>query len=83
MELPNKWGDNVPTRHLLPLSVTFTARNELRLVELLAKGAPKEPPNNSGCCQGYCPLETDSKTSLLKTTLIYLIKHREAQLMPD
>lgn len=83
MESPNKWGDNVPTRHLLPLSVTFAARNKLCRVELLAKGAPKEPSNNSGCCQGYCSPETDSKTSLLKTTLKYLIKRREAQLMPD
>lgn len=83
MESPNKWGDNAPTRHVLPLSVTFTARNELCLVELLTKGAPKEPPNNSGCCQGYCSPETDSKTSLLKTTRIYLIKCIEAQPMPD
>ena len=38
MESPYNGKDYVPTRYLSPLSKTFNSRNELHIVEILAKG---------------------------------------------
>lgn len=53
IESSNNGGDNIPTRHLMPTSENYSARNGLHLVELLAKWAPCKPPNVSGSCQGH------------------------------
>lgn len=48
MESQNHWGDNAPARQLSLPNETFSSRNRLNLVELLAKGAPWKSPKISG-----------------------------------
>lgn len=85
MESPNNTRDNVTTRHLLPPCETSSARNGLHLIELLAKGTPWKLPNIPFYLQdkaiGHFP-QTNRKTLLPKTILIYLFEHREVELMP-
>lgn len=47
MESPNNGGDIVPARHLSPLNKSFSARNGLYLIKLLAK----EPHGDSQTTQ--------------------------------
>ena len=46
MASPHNEGDNVPTRHLIAKSQTSSDRNELYLVDLLAKRVPGKSLKN-------------------------------------
>ena len=52
----SKWncqitGETAPTGHLLSQNEAFSTGIRLHLTELLAKGAPWDPPNKPSCCQ--------------------------------
>lgn len=57
MESTNNKEDNVPTRHLMPPCKTFSAKNGLHLVELLAKGPHEKPQASQAITKGigYSP----------------------------
>lgn len=58
MKLPNNEGDRSSPEHPFTLNAASTTRNELHLIELLAKGIPWEPLNSLGYCQEYQLLST-------------------------
>lgn len=76
----SKWShqiigeDNIPTRHLMPASKSYSARNGLHFVKLLAKVAPWKLPKATDCSSQ----SDDNKALSLKTTLI--IEHRQEKL---
>lgn len=78
MESTNNGGDKGPTRLLLPRNEIFSAKNELYLIELLAKWTCTETPNNLGYCQGY--LLAVLHKLLLKTIPTKLTEHGEVKL---
>lgn len=84
MESPNNEGDKGPTRLLLPPNEIFSAKNELYLIELLAKWSPMKTPKQLGLLPRLLtsyPSQTDSTALLLKTIPTKLIEHGEVKLM--
>lgn len=49
MKSSNNREDKASSGHLSPPNKANSSRNGLHLIKLLAKGAPWELPNNSGC----------------------------------
>lgn len=50
MNLPNNWGDRVPTCQILLPNKASNTETELHLIELLPKEIPWEFPSNSRIC---------------------------------
>jgi len=70
MESPTGRGDKAPTRHLSSSNNTFNERNELHLIELLAKRVPWKPSKTLLAVAkaiDHSP-QTDGKAPVLKTT---------------
>ena len=67
---------------LLPNKAS-SARAEFHPFELLVKESSRNPQTTKAVAKTIgCSPQTDSKASLLKTTLIELIEHGEVKLMP-
>lgn len=55
----SKWNHQITGRHLSTSSESSSARNGLHPTELLAKGVPWKPQNNTSYCQWYWLLSTN------------------------
>ena len=76
-------GKTEPQLNILSPNQTSSTVNRLYVIELWAKDVPREPPTKQAAGKSIgSPPQTDEKTSLLKTTPIQLIKHREVELLP-
>lgn len=75
MKSLNNRGDRAPTRYFASPNEGSSIRNQLHLIELLAKRISWQL-NNSCSCQGYVGFpQTHGKGLLLKTTPTQLTKH--------
>lgn len=70
MESSNNHGDKAPMRPLLPPSETFSAKNALYLIELLAK-EPNGNPTTTQAIAKYisCSAQTHGKAVSMKKHL--------------
>lgn len=72
MESPSNRGDATSTRHFPPLNETCSVRDRSQLFELLAKGAPWKPPNESDYCQRDWVLSTNGRQDPIAKDNIYI-----------
>lgn len=78
-----KWqGYKAPTRHFLPPNAVSGARNELHVIEILAKGAYGNPQMTQVVAKAVsCSPQIGDKALSLKTMLTYLIENGVVELL--
>ena len=82
MKSTNNEVDKVPTGHLLTPNEASNKRTVLHLIELLAKGALQESPNNPPVIKTLaCFPQTDINDPVLKIIPTQLIKDRDSNLV--
>lgn len=82
MKSPNNVGDRVPIVHLFSSKKIFSTRTGFNPIKCWPKGSHENPQTTSVVAKTVsCSLQTDSKSTLLKTTLTEIFEHGEVKLV--